>query len=66
MDINRAIKIINLEPTEFCALKKEKMEAFKVFFRSFGVDKKNKNGRINNGTIPWLKHVSFMNRQKVA
>ena len=32
MDINRAIKIINLEPTEFSALKEEKMEAFKVFF----------------------------------
>lgn len=45
MDINRAIKIINLEPTEFCALKEEKMEAFKVFFRSFGVDIQDKNGK---------------------
>lgn len=44
MDINRAIKIINLEPTEFSALKEEKMEAFKVFFKSFGVDIIDKNG----------------------
>ena len=44
MDINRAIKIINLEPTEFCALKEEKMEAYKVFFKGFGVDIKDKNG----------------------
>ena len=44
MDINRAIKIINLEPTEFCALKEEKMVAFKIFFKSFGVDIQDKNG----------------------
>jgi hypothetical protein len=60
MDINRAIKIIDLEPTEFCALKEEKMEAFKVFFKSFAVDIIDKNG--NYKTVYEILKEAAMNK----
>ena len=60
MDINRAIKIINLEPTEFSAKKKKKIEAFKVFFKSFGVDIQDKNG--NYKTVYEILKEAAMNK----
>ena len=44
MDINRAIEIINTNPEHSVATKNETIEAFKVFFKSFGVDIQDKSG----------------------
>ena len=45
MNINRAIEIINLNPTESDVSEKETLEAYKVFFQSFGgVNIQNKDG----------------------
>lgn len=62
MDANRAIKIINLEPTEFCASKEETIEAYKVFFKTLGVDIQDENG--NYKSVYEILKESAMNAKE--
>lgn len=58
MDINKAIKIIDLDPAY--TSKKETLEAYKVFFKSFGVDIMDKNG--NYKTVYEILKEAAMNK----
>lgn len=60
MDVNKAIKIIDLDPAH--TSKEESLEAYEAFFKSFGVDIIDKNG--NYKTIYRILKEAAMNRDK--